>query len=304
MHFSSSTVSLALGLAAMAIPMAAAADGRLGYALGAKRVNGECKTTADYEADFDALKSQSTIVRGYAADECNFAQQILPAAKSKGFQVVLGIWADTPTGYDGGKAAVQAYSAQYAAQIYAVTVGSETLYRGNFTGDQLAAKIQDVKRAVPNLKVGTADSWNKYADGTADPVIRVADILYSNAFAYWQGQDINNASATFIDDIQQSLARVQSVRGSLDGVEFAVGETGWPTGGDKYGSSVPSVENAEKFWKTGICAIRKWGLSVFAFEAFDEPQKPPSIGDNGEPKDETHWGVYKADRTLKYDNAC
>jgi glucan 1,3-beta-glucosidase len=35
-----------------------------------------------------------------------------------------------------------------------------------------------VKRAVPNLKVGTADSWNKYADGTADPVIRVSDILY------------------------------------------------------------------------------------------------------------------------------
>jgi glucan 1,3-beta-glucosidase len=91
MHFSS-TVSLALGLAATAIPLAAAAEGRLGYALGSKRVNGECKTTADYEADFDALKSQSTIVRGYAADECNFAQQILPAAKSKGFQVVLGIW--------------------------------------------------------------------------------------------------------------------------------------------------------------------------------------------------------------------
>jgi glucan 1,3-beta-glucosidase len=49
---------------------------------------------------------------------------------------------------------------------------------------------------------------------------------FSNAFAYWQGQDISNASATFIDDIQQSLGRVQSVRGSLDGVEFAVGETG------------------------------------------------------------------------------
>jgi glucan 1,3-beta-glucosidase len=33
-------------------------------------------------------------------------------------------------------------------------------------------KIQDVKQAVPQFKVGTADSWNKYQDGTADPLIK------------------------------------------------------------------------------------------------------------------------------------
>jgi glucan 1,3-beta-glucosidase len=54
-----------------------------------------------------------------------------------------------------------------------VTVGSETLYRGNFTGPQLWAKMQAVKTALKNqFKVGTADSWNKYADGTADAVIK------------------------------------------------------------------------------------------------------------------------------------
>lgn len=58
-----------------------------------------------------------------------------------------------------------------------MTVGSESLYRGDQTGDELAQKIREVKKLVPNLKVGTADSWNKYADGTADPVIREADIL-------------------------------------------------------------------------------------------------------------------------------
>ena len=29
-----------------------------------------------------------------------------------------------------------------------------------------------MKATFPNVKVGTADSWNKYADGTADDVIR------------------------------------------------------------------------------------------------------------------------------------
>ena len=69
------------------------------------------------------------------------------------------------------------YANKYKDQVYAITVGSETLYRGNFTGDELVKKIEEVKDLVPGVKVGTADSWNKYADGTANPVIAAADIL-------------------------------------------------------------------------------------------------------------------------------
>jgi glucan 1,3-beta-glucosidase len=71
-----------------------------------------------------------------------------------------------------------AVASTYKDQIYAVTVGSETMYRGNFTGEQLMAKISDTKSALSGIKVGTADSWNKYADGTADAIIKGgADIL-------------------------------------------------------------------------------------------------------------------------------
>jgi len=70
------------------------AAGTLGFALGTKNADGSCKAQSDYEADFDAIAASSTatIVRGYAASDCNSAQNILPAAKSKGFKVVLGIW--------------------------------------------------------------------------------------------------------------------------------------------------------------------------------------------------------------------
>ena len=43
----------------------------------------------------------------------------------------------------------------------------------------------------------------------------------------------------------------------------------------------------------------EWGVNVFYFEAFDEPWKPTSIGDNGAAADETHWGAMNADRSLK-----
>ena len=178
--------------------------GTLGFALGTKKSDGTCKYTSDYESDFNAIKSNtgSTLVRGYSASDCNCAQQILPAAKSRGFQVVLGVWPDTDESFTADKEALSKYATKYPDQVYAVTVGSETLYRGNFTGPQLLSKINDVKAILPNTKVGTADSWNKYADGTADAVIRGGvDILMANAFSYWQGKEVGSgAEFTYFDD--------------------------------------------------------------------------------------------------------
>ena len=172
----------ALAAAVMAAaPSVVSAGGTLGFALGNKMPSGVCKTQADFEADFVAIAANSAakVVRIYAAADCDTAKNILPAAKNKGFQVVLGIWPDTDDSYTKDKAAVVTYAPQFPAQVYAVTVGSESLYRGNFTGDQLLAKIKDVKSALPTVKVGTADSWNKYQDGTADPIIKGGvDILY------------------------------------------------------------------------------------------------------------------------------
>jgi len=302
MHFST-------GLAAIlaSAPMLVSAGGALGWCLGAGNPDGSCKAQSDYEADFQAIEanSGSKLVRIYAASQCNTAENILPAAKAQGFQVLLGIWPDTEKSYDADKAACVKYAPQYADQVYGITVGSEALYRGSFTGEQLLAKIQDIKSALPQFKVGTADSWNKYQDGTADPIIAAGvDILLCNAFSYWQGQAINNATGSFMDDVMQSFGRIQSVSNSTDKIEMWVGETGWTTSSGTYGQAVPSVANAEVFYSNGICGMLDWGFNVFYFEAFDEPGKPTSIGQNGEAEDETHWGAMTVNRTAKYPLKC
>lgn len=171
MHSSTLITALFLTLA----PSLALAKGNLGFSLGDKKNDGTCKYTTDYAADFDAIKSASgsTIVRIYSASDCNTAQQILPAAKQKGFKVVLGVWPDTEASLAADKEALQTYVKDYTDQVYAVTVGSETMYRGNFTGSELLQRIMDVKSVLPSgVKIGTADSWNKFADGTADTVIK------------------------------------------------------------------------------------------------------------------------------------
>lgn len=187
-----------------------------------------------------------------------------------------------------------------------MTVGSETLYRKNFTGAELLSKMNEVKEILPNTKLGTADSWNEWADGTGDDFIRGGpDLILVNGFAYWQGQEVKNASHTYFDDMFQAFTHIQSVAGSTTSIELWTGETGWPTdGGTDYGAATAGTDHAKTYWQQGVCAILNWGFNVFYFEAFDEPWKPTSVGKDGSAQDETHWGAMNADRSKKFSLAC
>jgi len=294
---------------AAAAPLVAA-KGSLGFALGTKLADGSCKYQADYEADFDAIyaASGSKLVRGYSADDCNCAKNILPAAKAKGFQVVLGVWPDVEASFIADRKALNATVSLYPDQVYGITVGSETMYRGNFTGQQLLDKINIVKNEHPSVtRIGPADSWNRFQDGTGDDLIKGGvTFILANAFAYWQGSAAGApAIKTYFDDIQQALAKVQSIAGSLDKIEFWNGESGWPTdGGSDFGAAKAGTSFAADYYKKAVCGLLDWGVNAFYFEAFDEPWKPVSKGDGGIVADETHWGAMNADRSSKFDLQC
>ncbi|MCJ1312427.1 glycoside hydrolase 3 protein [Agyrium rufum] len=297
----------ALLTAAAALPLAVSAAGTLGFALGDKNGDGSCKVTSDYAKDFTALKGSTSLVRMYAASECSSAEQVLPAASSAGFKVVLGVWPDTEASYAADKAALQSAlsSTSNAAAVYGITVGSEALYRGSLTAEQLLSNINDIKKTFPGMKVGTADSWNKYQDGTADPLIKGGVTFFmTNAFAYWQGQELTNATHTYLDDIFQAFTHIQNVAGTTD-VELWIGETGWPgSGGTNYGAAIAGTQNAATYFQSAVCATLNWDFNVFFFEAFDEPWKPASVGDSGNAEDETHWGAYTVERVAKYATGC
>lgn len=267
--------TLAIAALAAAVPALAANKGQLGFSLGTKKTDGSCKYQADYEADFDAIKSNagSSIVRGYSASDCNNAQYMLPAAKAKGFKVILGIWPDTEESFDADTKVLKQYVPQYKDQVYAVTCGSETLYRGNFTGEQLLDKINQVQAMLPDTLIGTADSWNKFNDGTGDALIKGGvKLILANGFSYWQGASAGaKAKSVFFDDMQQALGRIQSMAGGTDKVEFWCGESGWPSdGGSDYSAAKAGTTNAKNFYHQGVCGILDWGINAFVFEAFDE----------------------------------
>lgn len=329
--------SIILSLFATA-PLQVFAAGTLGYALGSRHIDGSCKSVDDYKEDFDFLNKISPnppstplkqldphteklpIVRTYAQVDranqsavCNVSGTILPAAHDKGFKVVIGLWAES---LDAEITEFHQYAKQYESAVYAVTVGSESLYRyyhqtdGHTTGlsnEELNGAINNYTQAMLDLDlkfpVGTADSWNVYDDGTADQIIQNTNvtILLVNAFGYWQNQPICNASLTYFDDMTRAYTQINSVAGRP--IELWNGETGWPTtAGASYGLAVDGVNEAYTFFKQGVCALLGWNKNVFYFEAFDEPWKQPSIGLSNQSEPETGWGLYNSDRSPKFPN--
>ncbi|KAH7586676.1 Glycosyl hydrolases family 17 signature [Nakaseomyces glabratus] len=289
-----------------------AAIGELAFNLGVKNNDGTCKTTNDYENDLKVLKSYTSTVKVYAASDCNTLENLGPAAEAEGFNIFLGIWPNDEAHFQAEKNALSSFLPNLkSSTIAGFLVGSEALYRDDLTASQLADKINDIRNYVSKIKdsqgnsysgkqVGTVDSWNVLVAGYNAPVITASDFVMANAFSYWQGQTMQNASYSFFDDIMQALQTIQGVKGSTD-ITFWVGETGWPTDGTNFEASYPSVDNAKQFWKEGICAMRAWGVNVIVFEAFDEDWKPNTSGTSDVEK---HWGVWTSGDNLKYSLDC
>lgn len=305
-----STASLAaLTLSLTAVPVSAIAS--LGFNLGVKDNSGACKTAEEYSADLETLSPYSKLVKTYSTSDCNTLEILGPVVDSEGFQLTVGVWPTPSDKFELEKQALQSYLPNISkSAVSSILVGSESLYRGDLTGEELASYIKEVKELISTIKdkngdsyadipVGTVDSWNILVDGTANEPIQASDVLYANAFSYWQGQTEANSTFSFFDDIMQALQTVQSIKGSTN-IDFYVGETGWPTEGSNYGSSVPSVENAATFWEDGVCAMRGWGVNTFVFEAFDEAWKPETSGSSVEP----YWGVFDSNRKPKYTLDC
>lgn len=300
---------------AMALAGAATVNalGELGFDLGVQRnSDAACKETADYLENFKNMAFLTNTVRTYAVSDCGTLANMGPALVQSGFKAFLGVWPTDAAHFAAEQAALTTYLPTISINnVHAITVGSEALYRGDLTAEQLATAIDTVKTLIAGLKdkdgqswasvpVGTVDSWNVLVNGANEPAIKAADIVLANAFSYWQGQVQANASYSFFDDIMQAIQTIQTIKGTTD-IPFWVGETGWATAGGSFESAVPDIANAESFWQNGICTIRAWGINTIVFEAYDESWKPPTSGIDGV---EQHWGVLLDDGTPKYNLTC
>nr|POF22138.1 putative glucan endo-1,3-beta-glucosidase eglc [Quercus suber] len=252
-----------------------------GFNVGANNEDGSCKTQAQWETAFNQLKGlhqHVTSVRLYASSDCNTLEYAVPAAINTGTNILVGVWTEDANHYNAEKEALKSAIAAHGTKwILAISVGSEDLYRGDTSASALAQQIYDVRGMVRALgvtqEVGHVDTWTAWVDSKNDAVTKACDFIGLDAYPYFQKVSINDAYNTFWDAVTATRNHVNSVK---PGAWVWVTETGWPVSGSSLGAGVPSVANAQSYWKSvGCAAIKQVHLFWYAYQDYGAS---PSFG--------------------------
>lgn len=275
--------------------------------MGGNNADGSCKSSADWNADFTALRTfydpsgqdnQQLAVRLFASSDCNTIANVVRPAIDNNVKILAGVWTEDWAHFDREKNALNAAVTQFGCDWLAgVSVGSEDLYRKETVASTLAMQIYDVRGMVrqyggscAQVPVGHTDTWTAWVDPANQDVINAVDMLITDGYPYWQGSSIDNAQGVFAKCVQDTINVAQ-------GKEVWVGETGWPTAGGNQGSAVPSVTNLQTYWRMVACPGGPlYGMNYFWFSAFDAPSASPGV--------ESNFGIADSNRKLKINLQC
>jgi len=114
------------------------------------------------------------------------------------------------------------------------------------------------------------------------------DVLLPNCYPFWEGADI----AVAAQYLRRMVGLVKAAGGEKPVI---VAETGWPGSGEPVDASVPSAENAMRYFVEVQQWARSEGIKLFYFSSFDEPWKLQQEGVVG-----TQWGLWDKDGKPKY----
>ncbi|KAK0122571.1 hypothetical protein ONS96_009613 [Cadophora gregata f. sp. sojae] len=199
------SISLALALAASLSTVNAYWSG---FNVQATLDNGACKTQADWEKDFNTMRSLPggyTSMRVYASSDCNTLANAVPAAIKTGGTILVGVWTEDTAHFEAEKAAllkaVQTYGFGW---IVAVSVGSEDLYRGDTSASTLAHQIYDVRGMLSTVtgystavQVGHVDTWTAWVNGANADVIRACDFVGTDGYPYFENTKTNGIDQSY-----------------------------------------------------------------------------------------------------------
>lgn len=224
-----------------------------------------CKTQADWRAAFEAVKALPNGIntaRLFYSNECNSLANAVPEALAAGLHILVGV-DDKDSDFEAEKGALLDAIEQHGwGWIAAVSVGSESLYRGDIGPASLAAKIRDVRgmlQALPGypgaaaVEIGHVDTTNAWFSAANKAVLLACDFLGVDIYPYFQTESdnhIDNARALFDAAIAQARKTVAAA-GSHASVW--VTETGWPVNGNALGAAVPGVTNAASYFQQVAC---------------------------------------------------
>jgi len=231
------------------------------------------------------LKRHTKWIRSFSCIEGN---ELIPKiAKEMGLKTLVGAW----LGKEKDKNQEEITNLITLAKegyVDIAVVGNEVLYRKDLTEAELIDYINYVKNEIPHIEVGYVDAYYEFVQ--RPQIAEKCDVILCNCYPYWEGTDFDNS----LQHMQQMYKQASE---AAKGKRVIITETGWPSKGEPLGNSIPSPENALKYFiNTQLWAIDE-NIEVFYFSSFDESWKVDAEGEVG-----AFWGIWDSKENLKFVN--
>ena len=244
---------------------------------------GDIISEAQIRRKLEIIRPYTKWIRTFSTTKGN--EQIPILAKEYGFKTLVGAWLDGNTETNQNEIAGLIELADKGF-VDIAAVGNEVMYRGEMEEHTLIEYIEVVKNAIPEIPVGYVDAYYEFAD--RPKITEVCDVILANCYPFWEGCSLEYSLVY----MKQMYAQAEL---AAKGKQVIITETGWPSKGANFEASIPSYDNALKYFINA----QKWSsednIPMFYFSSFDESWKVDAEGDVG-----AYWGLWDEDEKPKF----
>ena len=242
------------------------------------------------EISEDQIEQRMRIIQPYTnwvrTFSCVEGSQHAPRiAKQMGLKTMVGV----SLGSDREKNEIEfnnAIEVARAGHVDILAVGNEVLLRGDLSEADLIEYINRARQAVPHVTVSYVDAYFLFEDHPA--VADACDVLLVNCYPFWEDCPVDY-SLLYMKEMYRRAVN------AAKGKKVIISETGWPSEGAVKGATVPSYDNAIRYFINTYHWADEEGIEIFYFSSFDEAWKTGDEGDVG-----AYWGLWDKDGNFKY----
>lgn len=244
---------------------------------------GEQTTEAQIRQDMAVVAPYTRSIRTYAVTG---GLELVPQVAAEfGLKVTLGAWIDRDEARNKREIDTALELAKTNHSVQSIVVGNEVVLRGEKTAAEMAALIRQVKEHT-DLPVTTGEIWNVWLEHPE--LANSVDFIAAHVLPYWEG----HPSELAVDHV---VAIYNKLREAFPGKHIVIAEFGWPSAGYNLKDAEPGLLSQAEVIRDFVTKARALGIDYNLVEAFDQPWKTfeGSVG--------AYWGLFDADRNLKFD---
>jgi len=262
-----------------------------GYRVGQSPRDRIYPSQAEILEDLRILEKHWSLIRTYATDQ--HSRDVLEVIRREDIdlKVMLGAYfAKEPGGEAENEQQIRdciELTNAYPDVVVAVNVGNEALIDWSFSPvpeSRVKKFVRQVRNAV-SVPVTVADNYVYWRDH-GEELAELVDFVTVHTYPIWEKKDID-------EGLSYTIENVDDVRRALPGKKIMIGEAGWATYtvGNQHVPRAGDEEKQLRYFKELTAWGKKEGITVFWFEAFDEPWKGEGT--------EGYWGLFDVHRRPK-----